>query len=76
MVTTVEINTHRGVRTHQISTINECGYEEQHKKWLFKGLWIRKSAGSCSQIFRALRSHTGAKILTDSIDAFWPELPP
>lgn len=46
MVTTVEINTDRGVMIHQISTINEwipiCGYEEQHKKWLFKGLLIRK----------------------------------
>lgn len=46
MVTTVEINTDRAVMVHQISTINEwipiCGYYEQHKKWLFKGLLIRK----------------------------------
>lgn len=46
MVTTVEINTDRGVVIHQISTINDwipiCGYDEQHKKWLFKGLLIRK----------------------------------
>lgn len=46
MVTTVGINTDRGVVIHQLSTINEwipiCAHDEQHKKWLFKGLLIRK----------------------------------
>lgn len=46
MVTAVEINADRGVIIHQISTTNEwipiCGYDEQHKKWLFKSLLIRK----------------------------------
>lgn len=54
MVTTVEINTDRGVMIHQISTINEwipiCGYDEQHKKNGYLKVYCKKSEGSCSQI--------------------------